>query len=41
MRPWLVSIAWLLGALVLGFVLARYASGGMALAFLHRLPGCL
>ena len=33
-------IGWIVVAFALGFVLAQYASGGMVMAFLHKLPGC-
>lgn len=40
MRVLVGYIGWTLGALALGLVLARYLSGGMVMAFLHKMPGC-
>lgn len=41
MRTWVTYIVWIAGGLALGFVLAQYGSGGVVLAFLQNLPGCL
>jgi hypothetical protein len=41
MRVVVMYIGWTIVALALGFVLAQYTSGGMVIAFLQKLPGCL
>lgn len=41
MRIVMIYIGWAVAGLALGFALAQYLSGGMMLAFLQKLPGCL
>jgi hypothetical protein len=41
MRPVMIYAGWTIAGLTLGFALAHYLSGGMATAFLQKLPGCL
>ena len=41
MRVVFAAIDWIVVGLTLGFVLTRYASGGMMLAFVQQPPGCL
>ena len=40
MRELLIHASWIVVGLALGFALTQYTSGGMLLAFLHKLPGC-
>jgi len=41
MRHAITPIGLSILGLILGFVLVQYSSGGMVLAFLQKLPGCL
>lgn len=40
MRTGLYYLGWIALGLILGLALAQYDSGGMLMAFLHKLPGC-
>ncbi|MCB1772797.1 MAG: hypothetical protein KDI88_04210 [Gammaproteobacteria bacterium] len=39
-RRLVFHVTWIVAGIALGYVLARYGSPGMLLAFLHKSPGC-